>query len=75
MSTNGNHFLSFVIGAAAGGVAAVLLAPMSGHEARSRERASELVGRVRDAAVVHRDALGEALRAGIEAYEKARNAA
>lgn len=105
--------LSFLIGAAAGSLTALLLAPMSGRDlrtrigeeaeaqrdaardklqdlserasngvrelsnratetySRSRDRASEFVGHGRDAASVRKDAVADAFRAGLEAYEKA----
>lgn len=114
MSNNGRtNALTFLTGAAIGGAAALLLAPMSGRELRtrigeeaeatkdaakekvqeistranetvrdlsekanrtyerSRDRASELVENGQHAAAVRRDAVGEAFRAGLEAYEKA----
>lgn len=94
--------LSFLAGAALGGVTALLMAPTSGRELRARigdeaesrkdaardrvkdlseragrtvhdlsERATETYEQSRAATAARRDAVGEAFRAGLEAYEKA----
>ena len=59
----GKGFLSFLAGAAAGAVAAMLLAPESGEKTRSRirEKAADAAGLAREKVIEGLDALEAAL--------------
>lgn len=59
----GKCFLSFLAGAAAGAVAAMLLAPESGEKTRSRirEKAADAAGLAREKVIEGLDALEAAL--------------
>ena len=76
----GNVLLGFLVGAVAGGVAALLFAPSSGREtrqkiadglARTREKLHDEFEHAKDYAKAQRDALKEGLTEGKEAYKRA----
>lgn len=71
----GFGFFGFVLAAAAGVVAGVLLAPRSGKETRARlkewlenrrEKGQELIAKLKD----EKESLSEAVKAGKEAYQE-----
>lgn len=73
----GFGLFGFLLGAAAGAVAGVLLAPRSGKETRARvkewledrrEKGQELVSKLRE----EKESLSTAVKAGKEAYQEAR---
>ena len=75
-----NVLVAFLLGAVAGGVTALLLAPASGAE--TRKKLSDALNRAKDKALdelegakeyadTHRQAVKEAYAAGKEAYKKA----
>jgi gas vesicle protein len=77
-----NVFIAFLLGAAAGGVAALLLAPASGTETRkkikdtvhgTKNKAVKGLEGAKDFAEVQKEALKEAVIGGKEAYRKAVN--
>ncbi len=76
----GNVLLGFLVGAVAGGVAALLFAPASGREtrikiadglARTREKLNDEYENAKDYAKNQREALKEGLHEGKEAYKRA----
>jgi gas vesicle protein len=77
----GTLMLAFVVGAATGAVAALLLAPASGEETRDyinqkaregRDRAREAVDHGREVYRKQRDTLTTAIERGREAFQQAR---
>lgn len=77
----GTLMLAFVVGAATGAVAALLLAPASGEETReylgqkareSRDRAREAVDHGRDTVRRQKETLTSAIERGREAFQQAR---
>jgi gas vesicle protein len=77
----GTLMLAFVVGAATGAAAALLLAPQSGEETREylnqraregRDRAREAVDQGRDLYQRQRDTLTTAIERGREAFQQAR---
>jgi gas vesicle protein len=76
----GNVLLGFLVGAVAGGVAALLFAPASGKETRqkladglscTRDKLQEKYEHAKDYAKTQKDALKEGLQGGKEAYKRA----
>ena len=77
----GTLMLAFVVGAATGAVAALLLAPASGEETREylgqkaregRDRARDAVDHGRDVVRKQKDTLTSAIERGREAFQQAR---
>ena len=75
-----NVLLGFLVGAVAGGVAALLFAPSSGKETRqkivdglgqTREKLSEEFSHAKDYARTHKEAVKEGVHEGVEAYKRA----
>jgi gas vesicle protein len=75
-----NVLLGFLVGAVAGGVAALLFAPSSGRETRqkivdglghTRDKLSEELDHAKDYAKTHKEALKEGIHEGKEAYKRA----
>ena len=80
----GTVIVAFVLGAVTGAAVALLMAPVSGEEARrvlgdrareGRERAEEAARQGREFLNRQRDNLSSAVERGREAYNQARNAA
>jgi gas vesicle protein len=76
----GNVLLGFLVGAVAGGVAALLFAPASGRETRqkiadglskAKDRACDGYESAKEYAKTQKDALKEGLQEGKEAYKRA----
>ena len=76
----GNVLLGFLVGAVAGGVAALLFAPATGRETRqkiaegltnTRHKLHDEYEHAKDYAKTQRDALKEGLHEGKEAYKRA----
>jgi len=76
----GNVLLGFLVGAVAGGVAALLFAPATGRETRlkiaeglssTRDKLNDEYEHAKDYAKTQRDALKEGLHEGKEAYKRA----
>lgn len=74
-----NVLVAFLVGAVAGGVAALLMAPASGEETRrkikdgmrrAKDRAAEELDQAKEYAASHKEALKEAYQEGKEAYQK-----
>ena len=74
-----NVLVAFLLGAVAGGVTALLLAPASGEETRgklaegfkkAKDRTAEEYGRAREVAAAQKDAIKDALTEGKQAYKK-----
>jgi len=75
-----NVLLGFLVGAVAGGVAALLFAPSSGKETRqkivdglgqTREKLNEELSHAKDYAKTHKEAVKEGIHEGVEAYKRA----
>jgi gas vesicle protein len=75
-----NVLLGFLVGAVAGGVAALLLAPASGRETRqkivdnlgkTREKLHDEYEHAKDYAKTHKEAVKEGIHEGVEAYKRA----
>lgn len=75
-----NVLVAFLLGAVAGGVTALLMAPASGADTRkkigdalrrAKEKAGEELEGAKEFADTHRQAIKEAYTAGKEAYKKA----
>jgi len=75
-----NVLLGFLVGAVAGGVAALLFAPSSGRETRqkivdglghTREKLSEEMEHAKEYAKTHKEAVKEGVHEGVEAYKRA----
>lgn len=75
-----NVLVAFLLGAVAGGVTALLLAPASGAETRkkigealkhAKDKAADELSGAKEFAETHRQAIKEAYTAGKEAYKKA----
>jgi gas vesicle protein len=82
-SAAGTVILAFVLGAVTGAAVALLMAPVSGEEARrllserareGRERAEEAARQGREYLNRHRETLSSAVERGREAYNQARGA-
>jgi gas vesicle protein len=76
----GNVLLGFLVGAVAGGVAALLFAPTSGKETRqkiaeglgkAKDRVCDEYEHARDYAKTQRDAIKEGFQEGKDAYKRA----
>lgn len=76
----GNVLLGFLVGAVAGGVAALLFAPASGKETRhkiaeglgnARDRVCDEYEHAKEYAKTQKDAIKEGLNEGKEAYRRA----
>ena len=76
----GNVLLGFLVGAVAGGVAALLFAPATGKETRqkiaeglskAKDRVCDEYEHAKDYARTQRDAIKEGLNQGKDAYKKA----
>lgn len=76
----GNVLLGFLVGAVAGGVAALLFAPSSGKETRhkiaeglgkAKDRVCDEYEHAREYAKTQKEALKEGLHEGTEAYKRA----
>ncbi len=74
-----NVLVAFLVGAVAGGVAALLLAPASGEETRrkiketlrrAKDKAAEELEQAKEYAASHKEAIKEAYQEGKEAYQK-----
>lgn len=74
---NGNSLLAFLLGAAAGAAAGILLAPKSGKETREqlgdwlkerREQGAEFLAKVKEEGLTKKDQLASAYKAGKQAY-------
>ena len=74
---SGSNVVFFLLGAAVGTAAGLLLAPKSGQETREqlahwlderRERSAELLHKLKDAVPEKRDAIVAAVKAGKEAF-------
>lgn len=74
-----NVLLGFLVGAVAGGVAALLFAPASGKETRqkivdglgrTRDKMNDEFEHAREYAKVHKEAIKEGLHEGKEAYKR-----
>jgi gas vesicle protein len=74
-----NVLVAFLVGAVAGGVAALLLAPASGAETRkkladglrkAKDKALDGLESAKEYAETHKEALKEAYQEGKEAYQK-----
>jgi gas vesicle protein len=74
-----NVLVAFLLGAVAGGMTALLLAPESGPDTRKRisdslrkakEKAKEEIDVVKEFAETHKDAIKEAYAEGKQAYQK-----
>lgn len=74
-----NVLVAFLVGAVAGGVTALLLAPASGEETRgklaegfkkAKDRTVEEYGHAKEVAAAQKDAIKDALTEGKEAYKK-----
>lgn len=81
-SNGGGGLLLFLLGAAVGGLAGVLLAPRAGKETRAklkdwleerREKGEELLAKIREEAEGKKDQVAAAVRAGKQAYEETRH--
>ena len=77
----GSILLAFILGAVSGAAVAMLYAPATGRETREylgeraregRERATEIVGKGRQAIDHGRETLANAIDRGREAYQQAR---
>ena len=75
-----NVVVAFLLGAVAGGVAAILLAPASGAETRkkigeslrrAKDKAKEEFEQAKEFAELHKEAIKEAYAEGKDAYQKA----
>jgi len=75
-----NVLLGFLVGAVAGGVAALLFAPSAGKDTRqkivdglgrTREKLNEELEHAREYAKTHKDAIKEGFNEGKEAYKRA----
>jgi gas vesicle protein len=75
----GNVLLGFLVGAVAGGVAALLFAPSSGRETRqkiadglshTRDKLNQEYEHAKELAKIQKDALKEGLHEGTEAYKR-----
>ncbi len=75
-----NVLVAFLLGAVAGGVTALLLAPASGEETRkklketlrsAKDKALKEIEEAKEFAAVQKEALKEAYAEGKEAYQKA----
>jgi len=76
----GNVLLGFLVGAVAGGVAALLFAPSAGQETRqkiaeglgrAKDQVRDQYGNVKDYAKTQADAIKEGVNQGKEAYKRA----
>lgn len=76
----GNVLLGFLVGAVAGGVAALLFAPSAGQETRqkiaeglgrAKDQVRDQYGNVKDYARAQRDAIKEGVNQGKDAYRRA----
>ncbi|OGR29703.1 MAG: hypothetical protein A2005_08900 [Desulfuromonadales bacterium GWC2_61_20] len=74
-----NVLLGFLVGAVAGGVAALLFAPASGKETRqkivdglgrTRDKMNDELEHAREYAKIHKEAIKEGLHEGKEAYKR-----
>lgn len=77
---SGSNVIFFLLGAAVGAAAGLLLAPKSGKETREqlgdwlderRERSAELLHKLKEAVPEKRDAIAAAVKAGKEAFRSA----
>ncbi len=77
---SGSNVVFFLLGAAVGAAAGLLLAPKSGKETREqladwlderRERGAELLHKIKDAVPEKKEQVAAAIRAGKEAYASA----
>jgi gas vesicle protein len=79
---NGNSLVAFLLGAAAGAAAGVLLAPKSGKETREqigdwlkerREQGAEFLSKVKEESHAKKEQLSTAYKAGKQAYFESGN--
>lgn len=79
---SGTNVVFFLLGAAVGAAAGILLAPKAGKETREqladwlderRERGAELYEKIKEAVPEKKDAIAAALKAGKQAFQEARH--
>ena len=79
---SGTNVVFFLVGAAVGAAAGLLLAPKSGKETREqladwlderRERGAELLSKLKEGSVEKREQIQAALKAGKQAYAEAKH--
>ncbi len=79
---NGNSLAAFLLGAAAGAAAGIILAPKSGKETREqigdwlkerREQGSEFLAKVKEESLMKKEQFSSAYKAGKQAYSESGN--